>query len=174
MRYLLRINGHEHRLDLTPGRILSCRLDGLPFEAEAAEAGPGVYSLLIGGKSFHVRIAPAVERTGGMTAPDSNLYSAEIDGASYTVSVGDPRRWNRSRSAMAPEGRQQITAPMPGKVVHLLVVEGQQVEAGHGLIVIEAMKMQNEIRCRAAGTIGRLLVREGQAVTAGESLLIIE
>ncbi|HLA41019.1 MAG TPA: biotin/lipoyl-containing protein, partial [Candidatus Glassbacteria bacterium] len=65
-------------------------------------------------------------------------------------------------------------APMPGKVVRILVAENQPVEAGQGLIVVEAMKMQNEIKCRRSGVIGKILVREGQAVNAGDTLLVVE
>jgi biotin carboxyl carrier protein len=174
MKFLLTLNGQEHLLEISQGNTLSCRFDGTAFEAEAVEVAPGIYSLLIGGKSCHVRIAPSPEWAGEITSPDSSQYVAQTDGASYTIAVRDPRRWNRSRTVMAREGRQQITAPMPGKIVRVLIAEGQQVEAGQGLIVVEAMKMQNEIKCHAAGTVEKLLVREGQAVTAGESLLIIE
>lgn len=173
MRILLILNGQEHTLEMSQGDALSCRMDGAAFEAEAAQVESGVYSLLIDGRSFRVRIAPSPGASEGSSA-DSNFYIAQIDGASYTIAVRDPRRWNRSRSALEKTGRQQITAPMPGKVVRVLVVEGQPVQAGQGLIVVEAMKMQNEIKCHAAGTIEKLLVREGQAVSAGESLLIIE
>jgi biotin carboxyl carrier protein len=68
------------------------------------------------------------------------------------------------------EGRQQITAPMAGKVVRLLVKSGEKVEVGQGLLVVEAMKMQNEIRSTKSGTVERLLVQEGQTVNASETL----
>jgi len=69
--------------------------------------------------------------------------------------------------------RQQVTAPMPGKVVRILVQAGDKVEAGQGLLVVEAMKMQNEIRSPKGGTIERLHVKEGQPVNAGEVLCIV-
>ena len=173
MQYSLTINGHEHTLDLTPGNVLSCRLDGAPFEADAAQVGPGVFSMLIGGKSFHVRIAPSLEPAGNTATPDSTFYNAQIGGAQYTVAVQDQRQWSRARGGLLREGRQQITAPMPGKVVRILVTEGQRVEAAQGLIVVEAMKMQNEIKSPASGTVEKILAVEGQPVTAGESLLTI-
>jgi len=71
------------------------------------------------------------------------------------------------------EGRQQIVAPMPGKVVRLLVQQGEKVEAGRGLLVVEAMKMQNEIRSPKTGTVERLLVTDGQAVNAGEVVAVV-
>jgi len=171
MKYLLTINGQEHTFERTAGEVLSCQLDGAPFEVEAAEIAAGIYSLLIGTKSFLVRVTPT--HRDGFSAGDSNHYSVQIDGATYAITVRDPRRWSRARSGIAREGRQQITAPMPGKVVRILVAEEQRVEVGQGLIVVEAMKMQNEIKSRAAGTVEKILVSEGQTVTAGEPLLII-
>ncbi|HZV60180.1 MAG TPA: biotin/lipoyl-containing protein, partial [Candidatus Eremiobacteraceae bacterium] len=68
------------------------------------------------------------------------------------------------------DGRQQITAPMPGKIVRVLVKEGEQVEVGQGLLVVEAMKMQNEIRSPKNGKVERVHVKEGQTVNSGEIL----
>ncbi|MBI2819493.1 MAG: biotin/lipoyl-binding protein [Acidobacteria bacterium] len=173
MKILLTINGHEHTLEQTEGKPLSCRFDGAPFEAEAVEIAPGVYSILLDGKSFAAHVGPDPEPAEG-AAGESKHYGVQVDGASYAIAINDPRRWTRVRGAMAREGRQQITAPMPGKIVRILVHEGQRVVSGEGLVVVEAMKMQNEIKCHAAGTVEKVLIREGQPVTAGESLLIIE
>ena len=85
--------------------------------------------------------------------------------------IGDPRQWRRYRGVMAEaQGRQRLTAPMPGKVVRLLVAAGDAVEAGQGIVVVEAMKMQNEVRSPKSGTVEALLVTEGEAVDAGETL----
>ncbi len=95
-------------------------------------------------------------------------------GREYRVEIADPRSWRRIRSGgIDLAGRQQIFAPMAGKVVRVLVAPGQHVETGQGLLVVEAMKMQNEIRSPKSGTIERLLAKEGQAVTAGEILAVI-
>ena len=174
MRYSIAINGKEHTLDLERGEALSCRLDGEQFEAEAAEISPGVYSVLLGGKSFQARVAdiPAVSADGAGAA--STSYRVQIDGTTYFVAIRDPRRRTRERGAAAREGKQSITAPMPGKVIRILVSENQRVEAGQGLVVIEAMKMQNEIKSAKSGSVVRVLVREGQTVNAGETLLVVE
>jgi biotin carboxyl carrier protein len=71
------------------------------------------------------------------------------------------------------QGRQQIVAPMPGKVVRVLVSAGDEVAAGQGLLVVEAMKMQNEIRSPKQGKVERFEVQEGQAVNAGEVLCVV-
>lgn len=173
MKYALIIDGQKHVLEWALGEPFSCALDGVPFQAEVAEIAPGIFSLLIGGKSFSARITADAETADG-AARDSIHYSVQVDGTTYAVALSDPRRWTRTGGAEAREGRQQITAPMPGKVIRILVSEGQRVEPGQGLIVVEAMKMQNEIKSRAPGTVEKILVRGGQAVNAGEPLLVVE
>ena len=79
----------------------------------------------------------------------------------------------RHAAVFGGEGQQKVTAPMPGKVVRILVSEGATVEADQGLMVVEAMKMQNEIRASISGKVERIFVREGQAVAAGEPLVAI-
>src|SRR5262249_9746534 len=93
----------------------------------------------------------------------------------FIAEVIDPRAWRgRRQGGVEAEGRQQITAPMPGKIVRVLVKAGDQVESGQGLLVVEAMKMQNEIRSPKSGTVERVLAVEGQAVNAGEPLIWVD
>ena len=176
MTFTILINGQEHTLELVRNTGLSnglvCRLDGVSFEAEAVKVQPGVYSLLLGGKSFQARVAP--QEMDRAWHAHSGCYTVQIDGTSYGVAVRDPRRWSGERHTASPEGKQNVSAPMPGKVVRILVSENQAVEQGQGLVVVEAMKMQNEIKCPRNGSIRKVLVREGQAVNAGETLLVVE
>ncbi|MBI4442334.1 MAG: biotin/lipoyl-binding protein [Acidobacteria bacterium] len=177
MTFTVLINGLQHTLELVRNtglaNGLACRLDGVSFQAEAVEVQPGVYSLLLGGKSFQARVAPeSMDSVPG--APAYGHCAVQIDGTSYLVAVRDPRRRSGNRTAVALEGKQNVAAPMPGKVVRILVAENQPVEAGQGLIVVEAMKMQNEIKCPRSGVVGKVQVREGQAVNAGETLLVVE
>lgn len=177
MRLTITINGQEHTLELVRGGKLSCKLDGASFEAEGVEVQPGVYSLLLGGRSFQVRVAPnSADAAGsaGSVAAQAGHYQVQIDGTSYRVAVRDPRRRTRGGDTLALEGKQNVAAPMPGRVVRILVAENQAVEAGQGLIVVEAMKMQNEIRCTKSGSVQKVLVREGQAVNSGQTLLVVE
>ena len=149
-------------------------LDEWPFQAQVAEISPGLYSLLLEGKHFRAQVSSSSEAPRAGADGSAIRCSVQVDGAFYSITVRDPRRWRRGRGAEVREGRQQIIAPMPGKVVRVLVVQGQRVEAGQGLIVVEAMKMQNEIKTPAAGTVEKLLVGEGQSVTAAQPLLLIE
>ena len=98
----------------------------------------------------------------------------QTGGLEFLAEIIDPRSWRgRRHRGTEAEGRQQIAAPMPGKVVRLLAKAGDAVEAGQGLLVVEAMKMQNEIRSPKSGTVERVLVTEGQAVNAGEVLCVV-
>ena len=140
-------------------------LDGLPLEADAVEIAPNSLSLLLDGQSYEVLISPL---------PDGQL-KLQTGLQEFTAAVADPRAWRgRRHGALQAEGRQQIVAPMPGKVVRLLVKAGDKVEAGQGLLVVEAMKMQNEIRSPKSGLVERLHVKEGQPVNAGEILAWVE
>jgi biotin carboxyl carrier protein len=140
-------------------------LDGVAVDADAIETAPNVYSILLNSESHEIRIAPAHDGT-------LTLQSRHHE---FTAEVVDPRGWRRRRhGAVEAEGRQQIVAPMPGKVVRLLVKAGDKVEARQGLLVVEAMKMQNEVRSPKTGTVERLLAKEGQTVNAGEVLAWID
>jgi len=140
-------------------------LDGNALDANAVEVAPNIFSVLLNGDSHQIRIAPR---------PDGTL-TLHTGLAEYHAEVTDPRSWRgRRHGAVEAEGRQQITAPMPGKVVRLLVKQGDRVEAGQGLLVVEAMKMQNEIRSPKSGKIEKLFAKEGQPVNAGEVLLWVE
>jgi len=144
------------------GRVLYA-VDGRAIEADAIEVAPGTYSILIGGNSFEAR----VERDGA-------AMRITVGGHEYAARIHDPRQWRRNRGATAEaEGRQNVIAPMPGKVVRVLVRAGEAVEAGKGVVVVEAMKMQNEVRSPKSGKVERVLISEGQTVAAGEVLAIV-
>ncbi|MGB9465342.1 MAG: biotin/lipoyl-containing protein [Candidatus Acidiferrum sp.] len=139
-------------------------LDGQLVAADAVEIAPNTFSLLLEGQSYEVRVNQLQD---GVLKLQTRLQE-------FSAEVADPRAWRgRRHGAQEAEGRQQVVAPMPGKVIRLLVQEGEKVEAGQGLLVVEAMKMQNEIRSPKGGTVERLQVKEGQAVNAGEVLCIV-
>ena len=167
MKIDLNFDGARRSVELTssggePSRV-TATIDGRQVEADAIKISPGVYSILLGGRSFEVRVETLAE---GMV-----LHTA---GREHRVDIVDPRSWRRSRGGKIDlAGRQQVSAPMAGKIVRVLIAEGQQVESGQGLLVVEAMKMQNEIRSPKTGTVERLSAREGETVNAGEILAVI-
>jgi len=118
-------------------------------------------SILMDGKSYDViRGSAGTIRVGEHT---------------YEVSVTDPRSWrSRQQVSSGTSGPQKLTASMPGKVVRVLTSAGAKIVAGQGLVVIEAMKMQNEIRSPRDGTVLAILAREGTNVNPGEVVAIVE
>jgi biotin carboxyl carrier protein len=140
-------------------------LDGKLVDADAIEIAPNIFSVLLNGKSHEIRVTPT----------PSGALTLQTGRHEFTAEVMDPRAWRgRRHGALEAEGRQQILAPMPGKIIRVLVQAGEKVQAGQGLLVVEAMKMQNEIRSPKSGTVERLLVKEGQPVNAGEVLAWID
>jgi len=131
--------------------------------AEIVAVEPGVYSVLLEGRSYEAR----VEESNGSVI-------VFIDGHRFEVEIRDPRRRSRHGGPPGGEGRLNVAAPMPGKVVRLLVAEGDSVTAGQGLLVVEAMKMQNEMKAPKAGRVVTLAARQGATVAAGEVLAVIE
>jgi biotin carboxyl carrier protein len=166
MKYEIHIGGKTRIVELTrDSEKWRVSLDGVALDADAVEIATNTFSILLEGESYEVRVAPLPG--GGLT-----LHTGV---AEYTAEVEDPRTWRgRRHGALEVEGRQQIAAPMPGKVVRVLVKEGDAVEVGQGLLVVEAMKMQNEIRSPKSGKVEKLLVKEGQAVNAGEILAWVD
>jgi biotin carboxyl carrier protein len=165
MKLEVHISGRTRTVELERGaRGWRATIDGQSSAADVVEIAPNTLSVLLGGQSHEVCVTPS--RDGKL--------KLQTGTQEFSAEVLDPRTWSgRRHGAVEAEGRQQIIAPMPGKVVRVLVKPGDTVEAGQGLLVVEAMKMQNEIRSPKSGSVERVLAREGQAVNAGEVLCIV-
>jgi len=131
--------------------------------AQIAPVEPGVYSVLLDGHSYEARTEEA-----------NGAVIVFIGGHRFEVEIHDPRRWARQSRRLGAAGRLDVSAPMPGKIVRLLASEGDSVEAGQGLLVMEAMKMQNELKAPKAGRVVSLTARVGATVAAGDVLAAIE
>lgn len=131
--------------------------------AEIAELMPGVYSILIGSRSFEARVAAAGED-----------LEISLAGRPHRISIADPRDRSRHGKKAGAHGPVEIRSQMPGKIIKRLVDAGAAVHAGQGLIVVEAMKMQNEMKSPKDGVVSKIYVSEGATVGAGEALLLIE
>ncbi|HYK38545.1 MAG TPA: biotin/lipoyl-containing protein [Candidatus Eremiobacteraceae bacterium] len=166
MKYEVRIGGKTRIVELArEAERWRVTLDGVQLDADAVEVAANTFSVLIEGESWEVRIAP--NANGKLT-----LHTGV---AEFIGEVEDPRAWRgRKHGAMEAEGRQEICAPMPGKIVRLLAKSGDEVEVGQGLLVVEAMKMQNEIRSPKSGKVEKIFVKEGQAVNSGEVLAWVD
>jgi biotin carboxyl carrier protein len=165
MTYDVTIDGKKYRLELdrSDGRW-QCRLDGREIQMDAILSRRDVLSVLIDGKSYEVKR----ERT----ATDLHLWVGPVR---YAVELRDPRSLRSRIGAGTDEkGPKRLIASMPGKVVRVLVAEKARVEAGQSILVVEAMKMQNEIKSPKAGIVQKLVATEGGAVNAGDVLAIVE
>jgi biotin carboxyl carrier protein len=151
MKVQLAIDGQAREIDLDSSG------------AQIAAVEPGVYSVLLEGRSYEARIEQS-----------DSCVIVFIDGHRFEIEIRDPRRWSRQTGKQGVEGRLNLVAPMPGKIVRLLVAAGDTVEAGQGILVMEAMKMQNEMKAPKAGLVVTLVARVGATVAAGEVLAAIE
>jgi biotin carboxyl carrier protein len=170
MKFEIQLSGaggkRKHIVDFErKGEVCIVLLDGRPVDTDAVQVAPNTISVMLGGQSFEIHVSRSADGTMKLQC-GPHEFSAEII---------DPRAWRgRKHGAVEVEGRQEILAPMPGKVVRVLVAVGDAVETGQGLLVVEAMKMQNEIRSPKSGKVERLLVQEGQNVNSGEVLAWVE
>jgi biotin carboxyl carrier protein len=160
----LKVNGISRDIEiLAPGAACRFRLDnGAERTADVALPEPGLYSILLDGHSYDVQ----VERT-------PQRLIVVVRGHRFEIEVHDPRRWSRQSAGRRADDVEIVTAPMPGKVVRILASAGDTIEPGQGILVVEAMKMQNEMKATRAGRVISVTVQEGATVTAGEVLATI-
>ena len=165
MTYDVSIDGKDYRLELNQveGRW-QCRLDGREVQADAVLTRRDVLSVLIDGKAYEIKRET--------TPTDMHLWVGSVR---YAAELRDPRSLRGRRGGAGDEkGPKRLVAPMPGKVVRLLAKEKDEVEAGQGIVVVEAMKMQNEIKSPKKGLVKKVAVSEGSTVNAGDMLAIVE
>jgi biotin carboxyl carrier protein len=162
MKLDLTVNGVKIGIEIVvPAPECRFRVNGVERLALVKMVEPGVYSLLLDGRVYEARI----DRAG-------TSLVVLIAGERFEVVVRDPRSWSR-KSVPGSQGIATIAAPMPGKVVRVLVAAGDAVEAGQGLLVVEAMKMQNEIKSPRSGRVLSLTAQEGATVAVGEPLATV-
>jgi biotin carboxyl carrier protein len=164
-----RIGDQEHCITVTgvEGSLFRLSMDGVSWEVDCVRVSERCYSLIVDGASYEVDIITGV-----------SPYAVGVQGEVHQVEVLTERERRlkavRRKAAAVHEGRQVITSPMPSKVVRILVGVGDQVSAGAEIIVVEAMKMENELRASGPGTVREIRVKEGEAVGGGHPLVVIE
>lgn len=174
MTYDVAIDGQIYRVELlrdaADPNLWAARVNNREFRFNAVPAGRDVLSLVIDGRSYE-----ALRESVSGDEASSAAANIVIGGIRHAAEVRDPRAL-RSRRGMAGQGDgpRRILSPMPGKVVRLLAAEGTKVASGAGVVVIEAMKMQNELKSPKDGVVKRLAVAVGAAVNAGDVLAVIE
>ncbi|HEY2971277.1 MAG TPA: biotin/lipoyl-containing protein [Pyrinomonadaceae bacterium] len=157
---------HEVLLDLASGAAV-VEVDGRPYDLEVRELARGEYLLMSGSHVYKCR----VERK----RDPGQRFEVVLRGQNHNVSIIDPKRLRSAQSSGAHQpGAAEIISPMPGKIVRVLVEAGARVEAGAGVVVVEAMKMQNEMKAPKAGVVVSVKTEEGATVNAGDVLAVIE
>jgi biotin carboxyl carrier protein len=163
MKLDLIVDGAPAQIEIvSPAPACRFRMDDEERAADVETPAPGVYSVVMNGRVYDARVE---EEAGRLVVA--------IDGLRFEIEVRDPRRMARRSARGGREGIEAITAPMPGKVVRVLVAPGDTVAAGQGLVVVEAMKMQNEMKAPRAGRVVAVPVKEGATVAAGEILATV-
>jgi biotin carboxyl carrier protein len=162
MRYFVTFDARETAIDVTalPDGRWDVRIDGHPVAVDVVSAGSAL-SILVDGRVLDLELSG--------TPPA--LHYATQDATGEATIETERTRADHSLRATTRAGETIVVAPMPGRIVRLLVAEGDRVEAGTCLIVIEAMKMENELRAGHAATIARILVEPGTTVEAGAKLV---
>jgi biotin carboxyl carrier protein len=165
MKYEIESASGKHivELEVRPD-VVRASIDGREAEVKISQPEAGLYTLLVGNRVFEARVEK-----------DSINNSIDVLIANYTFKLRvNDRKHRRRESDHGSEGRVSVVARMPGKVVRLLTACGGQVKAGDGIVVLEAMKMQNEVKAPKAGTVVELCVQEGQTINTGETLAVVE
>ncbi len=167
MKYKIDIDGRTREIELirnsenTRWRVM---LDGREIEADAVRVQRDVLSLLIDGRSYTALPDPRGDETAVVLGARRIPYT-----------IADPRSLrSRSRTGAAQTGTRLVKAPMPGRIIRVLVHPGESVAAHQGLLVMEAMKMQNELKSPSSGTVTRIAVQPGDTVQPAQVLVTIE
>jgi acetyl/propionyl-CoA carboxylase alpha subunit len=159
----LEVGGKRRRVEVPVGAddgTVHCLLDGEVVVVDVSVLRPGVMSLVVAGRQYR-----CVLDGDGVV----------IGGRRFAFEVEDPRSLQGRRGAgVGAEGPRAVKAPMPGRVVRLLVEAGEEVAEGQGIVVIEAMKMQNELKSPKAGRVARVAAIVGDTVGSGDVLAIVE
>jgi len=165
MIYEITVDGKQHRVELEKADGgWTCRLDGREIRVDAVVPRRDVLSMLVDGHSYEIKRE--------QTPTDLHLW---VGSTRYGVELRDPRSLHSRRRAVDDEkGPKKLVAPMPGRIVRVLVAEQSEVEGGQGIVVVEAMKMQNEIKSPKKGIVQKILTAPGAAVNAGDVLAIVE
>jgi biotin carboxyl carrier protein len=168
MKFKAHLSDKEHEIimDLGDGTV-SASVDGRSYELQVREPEGGEYLLLHGTAVFRCRVEPKGD--------SRQSFEVFLRGRSSDIKVIDPKRLRSGQASSAHDsGSAEVVSPMRGKIVRVLVEQGSQVEAGDGIVIVEAMKMQNEMKSPKSGVVVSITAVAGATVSAGDVLAVIE
>ncbi len=167
MAYIAKLGDQTYTVEIeeTGKSVYRVSVDGNEFLVDGKKTGRTNYSLIVDHRSFEIEVDSSDDE-----------YRVLVDGRNYRIHLVDERRLRvgGSQAGLELQGRQNITVPMPGKVIAVLVSEGDAVERGQGLAIVEAMKMENEVRSPITGVVKEIKAKPGDTVEGGAVLLIVE
>jgi biotin carboxyl carrier protein len=168
MKLFAELNKEKHEINLKKnGENFSAEIDDRVYELEAHEVEPNVYLLKNENKIYQIFVAPNEKQ--------NEPFSVNLGNNDFEIKITDPKRMRSASSANAnADGAAEIKTAMPGKVVRILVEQGAEIKSGDGVLIVEAMKMQNEMKAPKDGMVKEIRVEEGATVNAGDVLAVIE
>ena len=167
MSFIAKLGEQTHTVEIeeTGRSVYRVSVDGNEFLVDGKKTGRTNFSLIVDNRSFEIE----VDNSG-------DEYRVLVDGRNYHIQLVDERRMRvgGAQTGLELQGRQNVSVPMPGKIVAVLVTEGDTVEKGQGLVIVEAMKMENEVRSPIAGEVKEIKVKAGDTVEGGAVLIVVE
>lgn len=167
MAFIAKLGEQSYTVEIEEnGRsVYRVSVDGNEFLVDGKKTGRTNFSLIVDNRSFEIE----VDNT-------DDEYRVLVDGRNYRIHLVDERRVRigAAQSGQQLQGRQMVSVPMPGKIIAVLVAVGDAVEKGQGLVIVEAMKMENEVRSPISGEVKEIKVKPGDTVEGGALLVIVE
>ena len=165
MKYTAVVQGErlEIEFERKSDGMLQARIGENSYTLESRTVEPGIYWFNLDNRSFEIAVTA-----------NGEAYSVSVANRPIDIEILDSRAALRKAAQQGHDGVAEIRAPMPGKIVKILAAEGSEVQANQGILVMEAMKMQNEIKSPKQGVLKRLSVQEGAAVSSGDLLAAVE
>lgn len=169
MKLQAELNNEKHEIEIKrgDGDKVSARVDEREYELEASEVEPNVYLLKYDNNIYEIFVAPHTEKT--------EPFKVKVKDQEFEINLFDPKSLRSLKSSgEAADGMIEIKTAMPGKVVRVLAEAGMEIKAGESVVVVEAMKMQNEMKSPKDGVVKEIRFNEGATVNAGDVLAVIE
>ena len=167
MAFIAKLGDQSYTVEIEENgkAVYRISVDGNEFLVDGKKTGRTNFSLIVDNRSFEIE----VDNT-------DDEYRVLVDGRNYRIHLVDERRVRvgAAQSGLQLQGRQMVSVPMPGKIIAVLVAVGDAVELGQGLVIVEAMKMENEVRSPISGEVKEIKVKPGDTVEGGALLVIVE